>query len=103
MFEVPVVFEDTHCAVFKFDNLMVNLLSDLEAPGLISPGIVARRETGSRFIFTIRVDDVDAVCDELARRDVTLLNGPIDQEWGRRTASFADPDGHIWEIAQEIQ
>jgi uncharacterized glyoxalase superfamily protein PhnB len=24
------------------------------------------------------------------------------REWGKRTASFADPDGNIWEIAQEL-
>jgi catechol 2,3-dioxygenase-like lactoylglutathione lyase family enzyme len=32
---------------------------------------------------------------------VELLNGPIDREWGVRTAAFADPDGHVWEVAQE--
>jgi lactoylglutathione lyase len=30
------------------------------------------------------------------------LNGPVDRDWGMRTASFTDPDGHIWEIAQEL-
>ena len=28
--------------------------------------------------------------------------GPMDREWGMRTASFTDPDGHIWEVAQEL-
>ena len=37
---------------------------------------------------------------ELARRGVTLLNGPMDRPWGVRTASFVDPGGHIWEIAK---
>ena len=32
----------------------------------------------------------------------SLLNGPVDRDWGMRTASFADPDGHIWEIAQQL-
>jgi uncharacterized glyoxalase superfamily protein PhnB len=31
-----------------------------------------------------------------------LLNGPIDRPWGRRTAAFADPAGHLWEVAQEL-
>ena len=31
-----------------------------------------------------------------------LLNGPVNRPWGVRTASFADPGGHIWEIAQEL-
>ncbi|MEK4436136.1 MULTISPECIES: VOC family protein [Paenibacillus] len=46
--------------------------------------------------------DVDRVCNELEIRGVTLLNGPITRPWGRRTACFADPDGHIWEIAQVL-
>jgi uncharacterized glyoxalase superfamily protein PhnB len=34
---------------------------------------------------------------------VELINGPIDRPWGMRTACFADPDGHVWEIAQQLQ
>ena len=29
-------------------------------------------------------------------------NGPIDRVWGMRTAAFADPDGHVWEVAQQL-
>jgi catechol 2,3-dioxygenase-like lactoylglutathione lyase family enzyme len=36
------------------------------------------------------------------QRGVDLLNGPMNREWGVRTAAFTDPDGHIWEIAQEL-
>ena len=70
------------------------------APELIEPAIVAPREAGSRLQFTIGVDDVDAMCVELAKRGVELLNGPMDRPWGVRTASFKDPGGHIWEIAK---
>ncbi len=61
---------------------------------------MAPPEAGSRMQFTIAVDDVDAMCAELAKRGVELLNGPIDRPWGIRTASFRDPAGHIWEIAK---
>ncbi len=53
-------------------------------------------------VIGIWVDDADAVCSELAAHGVPLLNGPMNREWGMRTASFTDPDGHVWEIAQEI-
>jgi len=33
---------------------------------------------------------------------VGLLNGPVDRPWGMRTASFTDPGGHIWELAQSL-
>ena len=100
VFGLPVFFEDPESAVFKFGNTLINLLRVTAAPGLIEPAAVARPDAGSRFQFTIEVDDVDAMCAELARRGVKLLNGPMDRPWGVRTASFRDPGGHIWEIAR---
>ncbi|WKX16140.1 glyoxalase/bleomycin resistance/extradiol dioxygenase family protein [Streptomyces sp. NL15-2K] len=60
----------------------------------------AEPEAGARFQITIEVEDVDAVCEKLAERGVKLRNGPQDRPWGIRTASFADPSGHVWEIAK---
>jgi catechol 2,3-dioxygenase-like lactoylglutathione lyase family enzyme len=102
VFDLPVVWEDESSAVFKLDNTVINLLDVSAAPELIEPGAVAGPEAGSRFMLSIWVDDADAVCAELEKHGVTLLNGPIDREWGKRTASFTDPGGHIWEIAQDI-
>jgi catechol 2,3-dioxygenase-like lactoylglutathione lyase family enzyme len=59
----------------------------------------ARKGAGQ---FAIIVDDVEAMCSELAGRGVAPLTGPADRPWGMRTATFAAPGGHIWEIAQEI-
>lgn len=99
-FGLPVAFEDDDSAAFNFGNTSINLLKITAAPELIQPGVVASREAGSRFVFTIEVDDVDARCAKLAGWGVELLNGPVDRPWGVRTASFSDPGGHIWEIAQ---
>lgn len=99
-FGLPVVFEDANSAVFKFGETMINLLKISEANELIEPARVASREAGSRMVFTISVEDVDAMCAELTSRGVKLLNGPMNRPWGIRTASFADPGGHIWEIAK---
>jgi catechol 2,3-dioxygenase-like lactoylglutathione lyase family enzyme len=101
-FDVPVIYEDEDSAVFRFENMLVNLLRASAARDLIAPAAVAGGDAGSRFQLSIWVDDADAACAELASRDVELLNGPIDRDWGMRTACFADPDGHIWEIAQEL-
>jgi catechol 2,3-dioxygenase-like lactoylglutathione lyase family enzyme len=99
VFGLPVVFEDENSAVFRFGETLVNLLKATEAPGLVEPAIVASAAAGVRFQFTLDVQDVDAMCEELRRRGVELLNGPMDRPWGIRTASFRDPGGHIWEIA----
>ena len=100
VFELPVFFEDDVSAVFSFGGTLVNLLQASEAPELIEPASVAPAAAGSRLQLTINVDDVDAVCDELRRRGVELLNGPMERPWGVRTAAFRDPAGHIWEIAR---
>ncbi len=100
VFGLPLAFADDNSAVFDFGNTIINLLQATAARELIEPAVVARREAGSRFQLTIKVDDVDAMCAELATRGVELLNGPMDRPWGVRTASFSDPGGHIWEIAQ---
>jgi catechol 2,3-dioxygenase-like lactoylglutathione lyase family enzyme len=100
VFGLPIVYEDENSAVFNFDQFSINLLTSSAAHELIEPATVAGPESGARFQFTITVDDVDAMCTVLGERGVALLNGPIDRPWGIRTASFMDPGGHIWEIAQ---
>lgn len=99
VFDLPVAYEDDNSAVFNFHDVSINLLKTSAAHELIEPAAVGGPDAGSRFQFTIGVDDVDAVCADLVARGVTLLNGPMDRPWGIRTASFTDPGGHIWEIA----
>ncbi len=98
-FDLPVHFEDGDSVVFKFGDTLINLLKSSEGESLIAPAVVAGRDAGSRFQFTLAVDDVDETCAQLTERGVQLLNGPMDRPWGIRTASFTDPSGHIWEIA----
>ena len=99
IFQLPVSFEDDNSTVFEFGETLVNLLQSNEAHALVAPATVATPDAGVRFQFTLGVDDVDAMCEELKARGVELLNGPMDRPWGIRTASFRDPGGHIWEIA----
>ena len=101
-FAVSPVYEDEDAVTFRFDNTLINLLALPAARELIDPGEVAGREDGSRLQLTVWVEDADAACAELTGRGVELLNGPIDREWGVRTACFADPDGHVWEVAQQL-
>jgi lactoylglutathione lyase len=102
VFGLPLVFEDAVSAVFRFDNLLLNVLQTSQAPELVEPAPVGAPGAGARWMPTINVADADATCAELARHGVALLNGPIDRPWGRRTAAFADPAGNVWEIAQNL-
>jgi catechol 2,3-dioxygenase-like lactoylglutathione lyase family enzyme len=102
VFGLKVIYEDDVSAVVRMNNLMINLLQVSEAHALIEPAQVADRGAGTRLLLTIKVADADAVCKELEQHGVSLLNGPVDRPWGRRTAAFTDPDGNVWEIAQEL-
>jgi catechol 2,3-dioxygenase-like lactoylglutathione lyase family enzyme len=102
VFAAETVWEDAVSSVLRFGGLLINLLDVSEAPPLVEPLPVGRSSAGARALLTVRVADVDAVCCALREIGVDLLNGPIDRPWGRRTASLADPSGHVWEIAQLI-
>ena len=100
---LTLAFEDEAVAVFKLENMIICLRdASVEGADLIAPATVASPGGGARFVLAVRVSDVDATCAELAQRGVILLNGPINQPWGMRTACFADPAGHIWEVAQDL-
>ena len=102
VFGLSLIYEDENSAVFRFANTGINLLRSAAAGDLVRPATVGRPDAGARLVFTIDVDDVDEVCAELATHGVELLNGPVGRPWGRRTASFTDPGGHIWEIAEDL-
>ena len=102
VFGAKAVHEDADAVAFEFENVVVNMLRVPAAHELIAPAPVGDADAPRRFQLTIGVQDTDAVCEQLAGRGVELLNGPVDREWGMRTAAFTDPDGHIWEVAAKI-
>jgi catechol 2,3-dioxygenase-like lactoylglutathione lyase family enzyme len=102
VFGLQRVFEDDVSVAFSFNGTIINVLAVSAARELVAPATVGAPAGGPRLEFTIEVDDVDAVVAELTAHGVTLLNGPVDRPWGLRTASFADPAGHVWEIAQGL-
>ena len=102
VFSGEVVYEDPVSWVFRLNNIMINLLAASEAGELVEPLNVGGRDAAPSMLFTIRVSDVDAKCRELEAQGISLLNGPIDRPWGRRTAAFSDTEGNVWELAQEI-
>jgi catechol 2,3-dioxygenase-like lactoylglutathione lyase family enzyme len=75
-FGLPTYSQDANSAVYNFGNTLINLLRVEEAPSPIAPAKVAAPDAGARVQFTIDVDDVDAMCADLEKRGVVLLNGP---------------------------
>ena len=95
--DAQLLDEDT--AMLRFEGVFVFL--HRAAAAQPRPEVLEEAGKGAGQ-FAIIVDDVDGVCAEIAGRGVRPLTGPADRDWGMRTATFADPGGHIWEIAQEL-
>lgn len=43
--------------------------------------------------------EVDAVLDDAVAAGGTLIKAAVDVFWGGYSGYFADPDGHLWEVA----
>jgi catechol 2,3-dioxygenase-like lactoylglutathione lyase family enzyme len=99
-FGLPANRFDADNAMFKFKGAYVFLHKSAAAHEPV-PEVRAEAQNGAGQ-FAIIVDDVDAVWAELATRGVQPISGPANRPWGMRTVTFADPAGHIWEIAQEV-
>jgi catechol 2,3-dioxygenase-like lactoylglutathione lyase family enzyme len=100
-FGLTAQHQDAVSVMFRFKDMYVFLR---EAPVSDGPAAETFLELaqGGAGQFAIIVDDVDAVSAELAERGVPLISGPSDRDWGMRTVTFADPSGHVWEIAQPV-
>jgi lactoylglutathione lyase len=48
------------------------------------------------------VEEVDAEAARLRDAGVEIVAGPEDRPWGHRTLHVLDPEGHLVELAQEI-
>lgn len=102
VFDLQPVFADETDTMFRLENTLLFLTQSAQASRMIAPAVAGSAGNGPRHVFAIIVDDVDAVCAELAGKEVALLNGPENRPWGMRTANFQDPDGYVWEIATEL-
>ena len=100
VFGLPLLDEEEDFALFRFNDTFIALRHDPAHQG--PPGEylgLAQKGVGQ---FAIVVADVDAVGAELEEHGVKLISGPADRDWGMRTITFADPDGYIWQIAQDL-
>ena len=102
MLQMEEIFSNHDSVVYQMGSACLNVLMKENAPELVEPLPIAPSSAGSRSLLTVTVDDVDAAYAALVARGVVFLNGPLDRPWGMRTAAFADPSGHCWELAQKI-
>jgi len=55
---------------------------------------------GHRSLVVLRVDDLDAYCEQITSRGATLLHGPAPMTDRLRVAHLKDPEGNLVELQQ---
>lgn len=85
--------------MYKLNGMILSLFPQHE---LAEDAQVANDGKGMRFTLAqcLRsTEEVDALFAELRKKNVTITKGPVKVFWGGYSGYFADPDGHLWEIA----
>lgn len=77
-------------ALYRADALAKDLRRSLEPRG--SARFTLAHNARSR-------EEVDAIFGRAARAGAALLQPPQPTSWGGYSGHFADPEGHVWEIA----
>jgi lactoylglutathione lyase len=96
---VPLKLRGNGYVEFDTENLKFGLYERGKLRELLG-SVPERAGPDGEVVFV--VDDVEAWARRLDDAGVDVLSGPTDRPWGHRTLHFADPDGLIVELAQEI-
>jgi len=81
---------DDEVAFFQAGGMILGLWTALG--GHAAPGIELAHNVRSP-------SEVDAVLAEAVHAGGTITRPAARAEWGGYTGAFADPDGHVWEVA----
>lgn len=101
--KLPVQEVSPDTVSFRMNNVYFFLKEASAAADMVSEDPSRLKIDGpSSVLLAAGVEDVDAAYAELKAKGVEFLTPPTDQHWGLRTAYFADPEGHLWEINQPI-
>ena len=85
--------------MYKLNGMVLSLFPQHE---LADDAQVANDGKGARFTLAqcLRsTEEVDSFFAHLKKHDVTITKVPEKVFWGGYSGYFADPDGHLWEIA----
>jgi lactoylglutathione lyase len=101
--EFKVTFTDDVSVAYKVnDHDFVVLKVSVAVEMVGEAAILPAQLSGHRMLLCADVDSVDTVYQALTAKGVKFLHAPKDQPWGIRAAYFADPEGNLWEIRQQL-
>lgn len=93
-------FKDTGGIVmYKLNGMVLSLYGQ---HGLMADARVPDKGKGARFTLAQCLDgreEVDAFFAGLKKHRVAITKEPQQVFWGGYSGYFADPDGHLWEVA----
>jgi hypothetical protein len=85
--------------MYKLNGMVLSLFPQHE---LMEDAKVSGGANGARFTLAQCLrssEEVDALFVHLQKHEVTITKMPEKVFWGGYSGYFADPDGHLWEIA----
>ncbi len=92
-------FNDDVSYGFKLGGTDFVVLKTSAAAEMVTQEAIALTGLGNhRALLCVGVESVDDEYKKLSEKGVKFINAPKDQAWGRRTAYFADPEGNLWEL-----
>lgn len=100
---LEVVVSDEVSFAFRMEGQDFALVKRSAGVEMLNEELLAMQHGAARPVMLCAdMSDVDAVYHTLTAKGVAFIKPPIDQDWGWRTAYFADPEGNIWELRQSI-
>jgi len=92
----PAQVVGAEVAFYQFNGFVFCLYSDLAGDA----GIPDRPAGLSSLAYNVRDPaDIDDVLEAAGPAGGAVVRPAHDTDWGGRSSYFADPDGHLWEVA----
>lgn len=92
-------FQDTGIVMYKLNGMILSLYPQDE---LMEDALMKDEGRASRMTLAQCLnspEEVDALFAHLRMHLVSITKDPVKAFWGGYSGYFADPDGHLWEIA----
>jgi predicted lactoylglutathione lyase len=93
------VFDNGEVMFFQFNGFIVSLWLKRAFEKDIQATSISHGRTFALGHNVTSRDEVDAVMNEARAAGATIVKEPATTEWGGYSGYFADPDGHVWELA----
>ena len=101
---LKATMSDDVSIAFQFEGSRhLVLLKVAAAEGMVTKEAISLdKGAAHQVLLCAGVEDIDVEYKALMAKGVEFIKPPISQPWGRRTAYFADPEGNLWELWQNI-